>query len=200
VFILFVIKWIFLVLEKPWKWILKPLAKWILIPTVILLSVAIISCHVISVAQMTTKLAGYLSLSNSCEVIFCEQSLIISLSFSSISSLYSNHPSEAKEAACLSPGVTLFYNQVLLTCQGHTFTWSTPARHMHISSPYIWAITQSFLFHMYVISSFHSIHLRQAIKVCTQTPKIPATMSYFEKDDFPVNPPCLSSRNCLRCP
>jgi hypothetical protein len=37
-----------------------------------------------------------------------------------------------KEAMCRSPGAMLFYKQVLLlTCQGHTFTWSTTATHMH---------------------------------------------------------------------
>jgi hypothetical protein len=46
-----------------------------------------------------------------------------SLSLSFVYSLYFNHPSATQEAACLSPGATLFYNQVLLLmCQGHTFT------------------------------------------------------------------------------
>jgi hypothetical protein len=150
---------------------------------------------------MTTILACYLSLSNSRKVISHEQSLVISLSFSFIFSICSNHPSATQEVACLSPYVMLFYNHVLLlTCQGHTFTWSTISRHMHIINPYIWAITRSFIFHLSIVSSLHSVHPRQAIKVHTQTSKIPATMPYFEKDDFPTNPPWLPSRNCLWCP
>jgi hypothetical protein len=61
------------------------------------------------------------------------------------------------------------------------------------SSPCIWAITQSFLLHLYTISSLHSIQLRQAIKICPQILKIPATVSCSEKNDFPTNPPWLPS-------
>jgi hypothetical protein len=78
-----------------------------------------------------------------------------------------------------------------------SFTSHMSRSHLHVkhnsymhtpSSPYIWGITRSFLLHLYTIFSLYSIHLRQAIKVCRQIPKLLATMSYSEKDDFPVNP------------
>jgi hypothetical protein len=44
-------------IQKGLQKFIKPLVKWILVPTTILLSVAIISYHGIFVPRMTTKLA-----------------------------------------------------------------------------------------------------------------------------------------------
>jgi hypothetical protein len=79
-------------------------------------------------------------------------SLSISPSFSLVYSICSNHPSATQEVVCLSPDAMLFWNKVLLlTCQGHIFMWSATAAPMHINNPYIWAIAQLFLVHLYTI-------------------------------------------------
>jgi hypothetical protein len=79
-------------------------------------------------------------------------SLSISLSFSLVYSICSNHPSATQEVVCLSPDVMLFCNKVLFfTYQCHIFMRSATTTPMHISNPYIWAIIQLFFVHLYTI-------------------------------------------------
>jgi hypothetical protein len=97
--------------KKNFQKLIKSLPNWIQIPTPIHFS-SLCCRQGISVPRMALR----------SEVILVS----ISLYFSSIKSLYSNHPSVTQEVVCLSPCVMLFYNQVLLlTCQGHTFSCST---------------------------------------------------------------------------
>jgi hypothetical protein len=105
-------------------------------------------CHQgISIPRMDIEIVSDHSLGSSCKIILVTNSLSISLSFSSVYSLYSNHPRASQEVACMSQYVMHFCNQVLfLTYQGHTFMWSTVDAPIEVP-----AINQSFLDQAYTI-------------------------------------------------
>jgi hypothetical protein len=117
------------IIQRSLQKFIKSLPNWIQIPVTIHFSFSLLPSWYFcdKNGQWARKLS---SLSSTC------QSSLMLHPLPSPSLLYTKFALvklvKQKEVMCRSPGFMLFYNQVLLlTCQGHTFTWSTTATHIH---------------------------------------------------------------------